>query len=107
MTVRNVLTAHLVIQASIQGCLDLPVRMTAFVSSSGLKVSKPEVSGSVTWGSWLMLKWCCDVEVGNAAAAAAAAAGGLGGICLLLLLVVASDLSVSSMGATMEHQAQS
>ncbi len=53
-----------------------------------------------------MLKWCCDVEVGNAAAAAAAA-GGLGGICLLLLLVVASDLSVSSMGATMEHQAQS
>ncbi len=53
-----------------------------------------------------MLKWCCDVEVGNAAAAAAAA-GGLGGICLLLLLVVASDLSVSSMDATMEHQAQS
>jgi len=52
-----------------------------------------------------MLKWCCDVEVGNAAAAAAA--GGLGGICLLLLLVVASDLSVSSMDATMEHQAQS
>jgi hypothetical protein len=51
-----------------------------------------------------MLKWCCDVEVGNAAAAAA---GGLGGICLLLLLVVASDLSVSSMDATMEHQAQS
>jgi hypothetical protein len=54
-----------------------------------------------------MLKWCCDVEVGNAAAAAAAAAGGLGVICLLLLLVVASDLSVSSMDATMEHQAQS
>lgn len=103
MMVRNVLTAHLVIQASIQGCLDLPVRMTAFVSSSGLKVSKPEVSGSVTWGSWLMLKWCCDVEVGNAAAAA----GGSGVICLLLLLVVASDLSVSSMDATMEHQAQS
>jgi hypothetical protein len=51
-----------------------------------------------------MLKWCCDVEVGNAAAAAA---GGLGVICLLLLLVVASDLSVSSMDATMEHQAQS
>jgi hypothetical protein len=46
MMVHNVLTAHLVIQASIQGCLDLPVRMTAFVSSSGLKVSKPEVSGS-------------------------------------------------------------
>jgi hypothetical protein len=107
MMVHNVLTAHLVIQASIQGWLDLPVRMTAFVSSSGLKVSKPEVSGSVTWGSWLMLKWCCDVEVGNAAAAAAAAAGGLGVICLLLLLVVASDLSVSSMDATMEHQAQS
>jgi len=105
MMVHNVLTAHLVIQASIQGCLDLPVRMTAFVSSSGLKVSKPEVSGSVTWGSWLMLKWCCDVEVGNAAAAAAA--GGSGVICLLLLLVVASDLSVSSMDATMEHQAQS
>jgi hypothetical protein len=52
-----------------------------------------------------MLKWCCDVEVGNAAAAAAA--GGSGVICLLLLLVVASDLSVSSMDATMEHQAQS
>jgi hypothetical protein len=51
-----------------------------------------------------MLKWCCDVEVGNAAAAAA---GGSGVICLLLLLVVASDLSVSSMDATMEHQAQS
>jgi hypothetical protein len=50
-----------------------------------------------------MLKWCCDVEVGNAAAAA----GGSGVICLLLLLVVASDLSVSSMDATMEHQAQS
>jgi hypothetical protein len=50
-----------------------------------------------------MLKRCCDVEVGNAAAAA----GGSGVICLLLLLVVASDLSVSSMDATMEHQAQS
>jgi hypothetical protein len=50
-----------------------------------------------------MLKWCCDVELGNAAAAA----GGSGVICLLLLLVVASDLSVSSMDATMEHQAQS